>query len=94
MAKKSQVKYPADMYILCKTRFGELTDSNNVGAYTPHGAIIVIARELKVSPSVVAHCVAKKLEPDMTAVSGRLDNIVARCKVSSGRDEQLTLPFN
>ena len=90
--KKVSVKYSHDMYILCKTRFGELTDSNRVGAYAPKGAILVIARELKVSSSVVAHCVSKKLEPDETLVKSRLDAIVVSHQIKA--DEQLTLPFN
>ena len=94
--KKAELRYGADVYIFCKTRFGELTDENLVSRYTPKGAIIVIARELKVSPSVVAHCVAKKLEPNEAEIKSKLDYTIGSHRVKTVKiaDDQLTLPFN
>lgn len=88
MAKRRvELKYDHDVYVLCKTRFGELTDPNRVGNYTPRGAIVIISRELMMSPSSVAHCVAKKIEPNVNLIASKLDALIA----SESRDTQLTL---
>ena len=92
MAKrKVGLRFETDVYLLCKSMFGELTDSNRANQYTPKGAIIVIARELKMSISDVGHCVGTRLVPDMVEISLKLDSMISRHVVT---ERQLELPFN